>query len=83
MTNQAVEIANLDILEFFSHYFIAVDFPPVDNSLIRVSWTFPRLIWAVGADDMASGGAEEDNGCTTLDIDNMHMLLQGQSIPVL
>lgn len=32
---------------------------------------------------MASGGAEEDDGGTALDIDNVHMLLQGQAIPVL
>ncbi len=32
---------------------------------------------------MASGGAEEDDGGIPLDIDNVHMLLQGQSIPVL
>lgn len=32
---------------------------------------------------MASGGAEEDDGGVALDIDNVHMLLQGQSIPVL
>lgn len=32
---------------------------------------------------MASGGAEEDDGGTSLDIDNIHMLLQGQSISVL
>lgn len=31
---------------------------------------------------MASGGAEEDDGGIALDIDNVHMLLQGQSIPV-
>lgn len=29
---------------------------------------------------MASGGAEEDDGGTSLDIDNVHMLLQGQSV---
>lgn len=28
---------------------------------------------------MASGGAEEDDGGLSLDIDNVHMLLQGQS----
>lgn len=32
---------------------------------------------------MASGGAEGDDGGTSLDIDNIHMLLQGQSISVL
>lgn len=32
---------------------------------------------------MASGGAEEDDGGTSLDIDNVHMLLQGQSISAL
>lgn len=32
---------------------------------------------------MASGGAEEDDGGSSLDIDNIHMLLQGQSISVL
>lgn len=31
---------------------------------------------------MASGAAEEDDGGIPLDIDNVHMLLQGQSIPV-
>lgn len=29
---------------------------------------------------MASGGAEEDDGGASLDIDNVHMLLQGQSV---
>lgn len=32
---------------------------------------------------MASGGAEDDDGGTSLDIDNVHMLLQGQSISAL
>lgn len=32
---------------------------------------------------MASGGAEDDDGGIPLDIDNVHMLLQGQFIPVL
>lgn len=32
---------------------------------------------------MASGGVEEDDGSIPLDIDNVHMLLQGQTISVL
>lgn len=29
---------------------------------------------------MAAAGAEEDDGGASLDIDNVHMLLQGQSV---
>lgn len=32
---------------------------------------------------MASGETEEDDGSIQLDIDNVHMLLQGQSVCVL
>lgn len=31
-------------------------------------------------DFMASGGTEEDDGSVQLDIDNVHMLLQGKSV---